>query len=153
MIKKINQLMVMILSICLVFLVGCNLLKTYEDTNGESDYTLQSITDSMILKGGTYQEIGSFTTQKNNDISINVNKFNGIKTIEEFRKYKYDIKLSFEVEEGNASLVLCSNDEILHRFTTNEKNQEFSFECNNKVYLKIAGESCKYRLNYTVTKY
>ncbi len=150
--RKYNRLFVL-LSVCLVFLVGCNLLKTYEDTNGESDYTLQSITDSMIIKGATYQEIESFTNQKNNDISISVNKFNGIKTIEEFRKYKYYIKLSFEVEEGNASLVLCNNKEILHCFKINEKNQEFSFECNNKVYLKIAGESCKYRLNYTVTKY
>ncbi len=147
-----KKLLITVLILCFVFITGCNLITTYEDTNGENNYSLESINETMILKSNSYVEVGSFTTKNNKNIKYSVNKFDGVKTVETFLTNRYTLVMDFIVESGNADLVLCTKTEIIHHFSVNEQNQKYYVDSDAKIYLKIAGESCKFCLNYCIIK-
>ena len=145
-----KQLLILSLLLCLVLLLtGC---KSYKDTNGPDDYSLQSLTEGDILKGGSSTKIGSVSSQINNKYKVSVKTLHGVDTLETFSgKGSYQIELSWTVSKGNARLVLCTDKEILHDFTVNEAGQTYSFRNDgSKVYLRIAGEDCGFSLDYTV---
>ena len=137
---------VLLLLICFsVCLISCG----YEDTNGDNDYTLQSITDDTILKGGSFSESMSSHIYINNKWKDSVKSLNGVKELNAFNG-PFKIVLSLEVSKGNAKLVICTDDEILHEFKVNEENQEYVCNYIGKVYIKIAGESCGFKSEYEV---
>lgn len=86
------------LILLLVFLLcSCGLFLSYEDSNGDEDYTLQTISENMIIKKSNYSSVGSFESTTNNKSKVSINKFNGVKIIETFRKNTYTITVSFKV--------------------------------------------------------
>lgn len=145
--RKIKVVFSLFLLLCL--LCACGLFLSYEDTNGDDNYELQTITEEMIIDGSKYSSVNSFETTVNNKTKVTIKKFNGVKTLKTFNKGSYTINLNFEVTKGNAKLVLCDNDKIIYEFIINADNQTYIIDAESRVYLKIAGESCAFELTYS----
>ncbi|HHX80163.1 MAG TPA: hypothetical protein GX692_03765 [Acholeplasmataceae bacterium] len=137
------------LFLLLFLLCACSLFLNYEDTNGDDNYDLETITDEMIIEGSRSISIGSIESKVNNKGKLSINKFNGVKTIKTFNNGSYTITVDFKVTKGNVKLVLCDDEKIIHEFSINSENQTFTIADESKVYFKIAGESSGFELNYT----
>ena len=144
---KKHILLLLILLILALTLTGC---KTYEDTNGPDDLSLQTLTEENILRGGSCTKVGSVETVANDLHTVRTKTLNGVDTLETFSgSGSYTIQLSSEITNGNARLVLCTGDRILHDFGLNSENQSWTFTVgHSNVYLRIAGESCGFSLKY-----
>lgn len=121
-----------------------------EDTNGEDDYSLQTITEEEIV-GNSYSSIkvGKFTTQNGRTIKQSVKKFSGIENIQSFKTTKGFISftVSITVSSGNFMVVLVQEGKIIHKFLNNQENQKFTVpENTGKVSVIVAGESANYNL-------
>ena len=152
--KKI--ILIGILSFILILAMSCGVFATYEDTNGNDDYTLQSITMEMLLNKDSALEVGSISSKdtKNGVTSLllNVTKFDGVKMLNRFSKGSYTLLVSFKVRAGNTRLVLTDGKKIIYDFLINEENQVYEFTCDSPYYLKIAGESCEFDLQVKIEK-
>lgn len=146
--KKSAMLLAVLLVLALA-LTGC---KTYKDTNGPDNYSLQSLTEQDLLKGGSCSKVGSVETNVNDRHTVRVKTLNGIDTLDSFSgSGTYTVTLSWNITKGNSRLVLCTGSEILHDFSVNESGQTFSFKPGgSRVYLRIAGEDCGYSLEYVI---
>ncbi len=143
-----------LLILIVLSLASCTAV-SYEDTNGEDDFSLQTITDKDIVDGINTTKILSSTSTGNNKTTSKAKTMSGVVELYEgkLKNESFKIVVSNEISKGNARLVLVFNDEIVHDFDLNSKDQ--SFVLNNatgKVYLKIAGESTGYSVTHTVYK-
>lgn len=154
MMKKI--VLLLLVSFLLILSLSCNILKTYEDTNGPDNYMLENITSEMIIKRDNSLETGSVSSKdtKNGITSIifNVHKFDGVKQLHTFKSGSYAVLVSFKVTSGNTKLVITDGKKIVYEFLVNDAEQEYSFECSNNNYLKIAGEACEFQLSVKIEK-
>lgn len=147
----------LILIFCLMFFtMSCGVFATYEDTNGNDDYTLQSITMEMLLNKDSALEVGSVSSKNTKDgvtsLLLNVTKFDGVKMLNRFSKGSYTLLVSFKVRAGNTRLVITDGKKIIYDFLINEENQVYEFTCDSPYYLKIAGESCEFDLQVKIEK-
>ena len=129
--------------------MSCGVFATYEDTNGEDDYTLQELTDSDLIKSTRHLSFMSVQNINGNEGVISVTTFNGVMKVAEFKKGTYHITLSFEVSKGNAKLSICDTSSIIHTFEINNEEQVLDLTFDSTVYLKIAGEDCEFKLKYS----
>ena len=152
--KKLFLITIILLVLTLSF--SCSVIKTYEDTNGDDNYNLQTITSEMIMNKNGGLEVGSVSSQetKNNITSIllNVTKFDGIKSLYRFNKGTYGILVAFKATKGNGKLVITDGKKIIYEFVINEENQMYEFDCAGTSYLKVAGESLEFELTVKVEK-
>ena len=148
-----NFICALLLCSTLLSFAGCTMV-SYEDTNGDEDFTLQTLTEQDILDGGSSSEFLSSNVTVNGKITYKAKKLSGVKVLYE-KKLKgetFEISLSSTVSKGNARLVLASEDEILHEFALNEANQSFTLEnFSGRVYLRLAGESAEYSVSFAVS--
>lgn len=136
----------------LVSLSGC-MASAYEDTNGEDNFSLQTLTDQDIIQGTNTTSFMSSTVTLNNKTVCKVQTMSGVDELFEKRMKNetLDMVVSCEIVKGNARLVLVIDDKIVHDFALNENNQQFILEnVTGKVCLKIAGESTGYSVTYKV---
>ncbi len=131
-------------------IVGCS--KKYEDSNGNDNYNLQTITDYNIIhrditaSGLTYQEknIGFIHSSK-----YKSKNFNGVEQIflTDFI-IPSDITLyigHMSVEKGNFKLVVINNDEIIKEIPIDSFNEEFHFDNIKGTFsVHVAGESAAF---------
>lgn len=137
--------------VLLVSLAGCD-FASYEDTNGDSDYTLQHITEEDIISGTGFITVGTLTTTVNNTTTCKAQKLSGVTEIYSATLKEKDltITLSNKIIKGNAQLSLVVNDEIVHTFALNSE-ETFSIEnVSGSVDLKVAGEEAQYEITYTI---
>lgn len=120
-----------------------------EDENGEEDYSLVHIPEADIIDGASSISFVSIFTNTNKGGSASIEKFSGVKKLDTLTK-KDKVTVNFEVTSGNAVLCIVSKSEILHYFELNKDNQEYVIETNEKIYLKLAGESAKVDIKYTI---
>ena len=152
--KRALPLVALFLALLLLF-GGCAAFSHYEDTNGDQDYTLQTLTDENIMKGtgGSLSSVSlrtSSITPSKSKVTLKVGKFSGVSTLESFRggsSYR-TVTVSLTVSAGNFKAVLCTDSEILYVFPINQTGSSYSFKKEQTVYLRIAGESAKYELTY-----
>ena len=151
--KKIYLLFIILLTL---FLTSCSAFKTYEDTNGEDDYSLQEITEEMVIKNKGGVQIAAVSSEVTKDgvtnIKLSVGEFNGVNQIHVFRKGSYTVNVNYEVTSGNSRLVITDGSSIIKDFDINKDNQVYEFTCEKNYYLKLAGESCGYKLNVEIKK-
>ncbi len=149
--KKIYLLFIILLSL---FLTSCGVFKTYEDTNGNDDYSLQEITEEMVIKNKGGVQIAAVSSEVTKDgvtnIKLSVGEFNGVNQIHVFRKGSYTVNVNYEVSGGNTRLVITDGSSIIKDFNVNEDNQVYEFTCEKNYYLKLAGESCEFKLNVEI---
>ncbi len=124
-----------------------------EDTNGEDNFTLQTITDENIIN----RDIGAMGLNESKDSISNTttyssNKFTGVEEIygTNIVGNRFDITINHaRVDKGNFKIVLLENDEIVHEFKLNELTQTFTLENpSGYVALRIAGESADFQFDY-----
>lgn len=150
--------------ICLVALFGC--VKTIEDTNGDADKTLATITDEKLktisgrisigksYKSGSpsvqrYEDAGGFSDEEYDydEIEISFTKLNGtVKAMITYldKNQKLTICCSSHINKGNFTAVLLSPErEIIARFAADEeKTITVTAGKSGDYLLIIAGESC-----------
>lgn len=128
--------------------------KHIEDTNGDSNYTLQEITDENIINRdiGTVGGPNETTDNITNTTTYYSEKFTGVDEIfgENITANRFEITVNHaKVESGNFKMVLLQNDEIMHEFTLNELTQTYVLEnVSGYVALRIAGESANFTFDY-----
>ena len=147
--------------LCFILLVFMSITMTscthLEDSNGENDYSVVSITDEDILSfGHSYISVGSFTLRKKTgdliEGTFKVQKLSGILQIDEF-KYNsqyFTFSYDFTCTKGNAMLAIVSNGEIVKKIEANT-NSSFKLNNNKKYYTTyLVGESANVQLNYKI---
>lgn len=146
--KKLLSL-ILVGVMCLV-LVACG--KEYEDSNGEDDFSLQTITDENIINletgasGLTYteQNIGALHSSE-----YSSKNFNGVEQIY-LTDYigKSDVYVyigHMNVKSGNFKMVAINNDEIIHEFDLDAFGEEIYFEdIKGPFSIHVAGESAAF---------
>lgn len=141
--------------LCLGFLlVGCN-IGQIEDTNGESDFTIETISDKKIISRSSSNFIANSVTNKiGSNTSIKVGKFSGVKELETTRVSNQT--LTYEIESnctyGNFRIVIVHNSEIIRDVAINSSEIITINNANGTYYLKIVGESAKFSLDYSIQK-
>ncbi len=152
--KKILCL-ILVCCLCFVF-AGCG--PEYEDTNGDDNYELQTITDENIINldtgaaGLNYEETNLGVLHSSKYTSKN---FNGVAEL-----YFVDFILPSDVtvyighmnvEGGNFKLVAINNDEIIHEFALDASGEDFLFENLSGTFaIRAAGENAKVDFNIQV---
>lgn len=140
-----------ILLVILLFLLsGCS-IGQIADTNGDDDYSIETISNDEIIDGTSSFSVGSLETSTNGVNKYKVNKFSGVKTIDTFRLNNsiFTIEVDCTVSSGNFMLALTTDKKIVKEFNINSSD---SFTINNfsgTYYLKIVGESAKFNITYS----
>ena len=139
-----------VICMCLA-LVSCG--TEYEDTNGEDNFALQTITDENIINrdigasGLTYTEedLGDFLHSS----EYSSKNFNGV---EQLYLTNFiapsDIHVyigHMNVESGNFKLVVINEEEIIHEFDLDTFGETFCFEDLTGAFsIHVAGESAAF---------
>lgn len=146
-----RKLITIILIMCICLSIGgCG--TTYEDTNGENNFELQTITDENIIhletgaSGLSYKETNIGFLHSSEYSSKN---FNGVEQIYLTNFIgPSDIYVyigHMNVKGGNFRLVVINEDKIIHEFDLNTFNEEILFENLTGTFsIHVAGESAKF---------
>ena len=143
----------LILAMCLG-LVACGQI---EDTNGEQDYSLATITEEQLVKGtNSSSKVGFLHTQINNSHTFKVNKFSGVEAIESVRATESTKSITFLVEctrkSGNLYVYVRCDGQIVGEFEIGAKDDlVIENPAPGKYELCVAGESASYELSVTIT--
>jgi len=132
---------------------GCT-ITVYEDTNGEADFSLQTLTEEDIVRGTNTVQVMTSTATVNDKTVCKAKTISGVVELwnKTLKDEALEIVVSCEISKGNARLVLVIDDEIVHNFALNAESQHFSLDnVTGKISLKLAGESAGYRITYTVS--
>ena len=128
-----------------------SMMSIYEDTNGDADFSLQTLTDQDIIQGTSFTKVMSSTLKNHNKTVCKARTMSGVEKLweERLENETLDIIVSCEITKGNAQLVLVIDDKIVHTFAVNEVYQRFTLaNVTGKVYLKLAGENAGYIVTY-----
>lgn len=140
-----------IAALALLVLSGC--ASHIEDTNGSDDFSLQTITDQNIISGMSSISVSSTKSSNSSRTTLKVGKFSGVKTLEKLQSGSYEFTVTFNAEAGNCRLVICDDENILSDIDIGAKDQTITVKSNDsKLYLKIAGESAKFDIEYSYKK-
>lgn len=143
----------LILAICLG-LVACGQI---EDTNGEQDYSLATITEEQLVKGtNSSSKVGFLHTQINDSHTFKVNKFSGVEAIESVRATESTKSITFLVEStrksGNLFVYVRCDGQIVGEFEIGARDDlVIENPAPGKYELCVAGESASYELSVTIT--
>lgn len=143
--KKLRIIALMMLCVLVaISLVACD-FGHIKDTNGDEDFTLETITDEDILAGGTkYVAFGSQNLTVGDVHSVTVKKFSGVWQVAmlELQGGSAAVTMDMTVAKGNCRVVLICNDEIVHDFDINGQDT-YTVHTAGKYYIKLAGESAE----------
>jgi len=145
--KKIVTLLLMLL-LCLT-LAGC---EEYEDTNGEDDFTLQTITDEDIINlstgssGLTYKESNLGMLKSAEYSATNHNGVDQIYLTNFISKSDVEVYIGhLNVKKGNFKLAIINNDEIIKEIPLDAFNETYRFEDLTGTFsVHVAGESAAF---------
>ena len=144
---------IILATVLVLSLAGCKFV-TYEDTNGDEDFSLQTLTEADITSNANIcSQTMSTKSMINNVTTYTAKEMSGVIKLYEtsLQNQDFEIQLSSEVSKGNARLVLVIANTIVHDFMLNEKEQTFSIKnFSGKIRLKLAGESAEYKITYTI---
>lgn len=150
MMVDMKKILLVICFMFILFSMSCGVFKQYEDTNGDDDYTLQSITDEMLIKDSGGLQVGAITSTSSKNgitnISLKVHRFDGVNEIYKIKSGSYTMTVNFKVTSGNAKLVVTDGKRIVKTFNISEEDQVFEFTSTNSYYFKMAGEACEFEL-------
>ena len=140
--KKVKVLVVAMVCLMLALsLSAC--IGHIEDTNGDDDFSLVTITDSDLVSGKSNSLTNnSMKTTIGNKTTHKYGKFSGIITLETIRVTTgKTITTTMSVTAGNCRLVLVKDGQIVYDFNINGSDS-VTLE-SGTYYLRIAGESAK----------
>lgn len=149
--KKI--LLTLMISLMIVFLCGCG--PNFEDTNGDNDISLATITEENIIKmdlgASDYKESTSSASDYKKFSSEN---FSGVCEIFSETYIKSDVIVDivdFDVNSGNFKLVAVCDDKIIHEFEPGDKGNVVTLEdVDGGFSIRMAGESADFEFRIDV---
>ncbi len=147
--KKIGQILLFL--ILLLSLTSC--VKHIEDTNGDTNYSLEVITKENMLEGIPTVTLGRKIVRKNNEYKCSIKKLSGVDELYKgsFRNEDVAVTLSNSIESGNAKIILVYNDIVIKEFMLNSENQIISLSnTKGEIRIIVAGESAKISVEFTV---
>ena len=152
--KKITSILLALL-LCFT-LCGCG--ETYEDTNGNNNFKLQTITDQDIihLKTGssnlTYKETNIGGIKSSEYKSKNFNGVEQLYLTDYIMKSDVCIYIGhMSVNSGNFRLVVINNDEIIKDIPLDVFGEEFWFyDIKGPFSIHVAGESANFTFHMEV---
>lgn len=144
-----------IFGLALVLCLGLVACGQIEDTNGEQETGLATITKQELLGGMGLSTIGSFRSEANGTIEYSVKKFSGVEVFETVR-VKEGQSVTFDVEStlesGNLYIYVRKDGKIVGDLSigkgaslTLESPQPGEYE------LCLAGESASFKLTVEIT--
>ncbi len=142
-------LAVLLAAITLAF-TGCGQI---EDTNGEENFDLVTITDQDIIEGMNVVSFASLRTGSGNKESISVKKLSGVLDLYNGNASGETVRFAVncDVTAGNARLVVVYDGKIVHEFDLHEQGQSFVLEnAKGDFALKLAGESAAFEVVFEV---
>lgn len=151
--KRLLGLLLMIL-LCFT-LAGC---EEYEDTNGDDDYTLQTITDENIIhletgaSGLSYKELNLGSLKSTEYSSKNFNGVEQIFLTNFIGKSDVEVYIGhMNVKKGNFKLVVIHNDEIIKEIPVDAFNETYLFEDLKGTFsVHVAGESAAFEFHIDI---
>lgn len=135
-----------------LLLTGCE-YGQIEDTNGEEDYSIQTITDDRIKEGpNTRFVINSKWSTKYNVTTIKIEKFSGIFLLRTILVTNKTLTYEIDsiVEKGNFKIVIVKNNEEIINVLINSTELVTINEAEGKYQLKAVGESAKLLMNFEI---
>lgn len=136
---------ILVLSLC-----SCN-FGHIEDTNGENDHTLCSLTEEDLLSGSnSFVQNVATKSRVGNKITYKVNKFSGVNTIanEYFsNEAELTIDTCFVLSQGNARIAVIVNGEISCDIPVGESTTTIAVPADTSVVIRLAGESAGFDLS------
>ena len=146
--KKILILIILMMSFSLT---SCK-LGHIEDTNGDDDYSLCSLTNDDILNGKFVTKTGSVETRLNNKGSLKAKKLSGVETVLNINETNdVNITINFKVEKGNGVIAIVNSNKIVHILEANS-TKTYNLLPGGKYSIKIVGESCCFKVSYIIDK-
>ena len=142
-------LAVLLAAITLAF-TGCGQI---EDTNGENNFALQTITDENIVEGMNVVTFSSARTSSGNKESLSVGKLSGVLDLYNGNASGETVRFAVncDVTAGNARLVVVYDGKIVHEFDLHKQGQSFVLEnAKGDFALKLAGESAAFEVVFEV---
>ena len=154
--RIMKKLLILLIVTISVFMISCGAFKHYEDTNGSDDYSLQYITEEMLIKENSGLRIASVSTTTNEGaykvIKQSCSRFDGVEELYVVKSGSYEVIVTFNVEQGNGRLVLTDGNSVIHEFGINSEEETFSFTAYKKYYFKVAGEDLGYDITIKIAK-
>ena len=145
-----KKLIFIMLILSMIVLTGCGHI---EDTNGEDDFSLETISGDDMINNSSSASTVSFTKTVGNKTEVSIKKFSGVKSI--YKKYSAEgeYKFDFDVKcnSGNLAVVLVYDDEIVKTIPVNETSS-FSYSFDGTFEVKIAGESANLEITFVIEK-
>ena len=130
----------------------CSCASHIEDTNGEGDYSLCTLTDEDIIDGTTTLLQGSASNKRNDRGEMSAEKFTGVETVDSINVRDAAEKVTFTaaVESGNFRAVIIKDGEIYADLKIDGTKDSITLTESGKYELKIAGESACFKLEYKI---
>lgn len=126
----------------------------YEDTNGDLNYSLQTITDEDIIKRDTQSKGLVVNSDANWNESYMSTSFSGVESIyfKELNGESTRITIDYlTVKKGNFKMAVVVNEQIVHEFNINEREQSFSLQdVKGELWLVVAGEAAECDFDFNV---
>lgn len=152
--KKLFSMLLALLMVLTLFACGSE----YEDTNGDDNFELETITDDDIIhlrtgsSGMSYKEVSVGSVSSREYSSKN---FNGV---DEVFQTNYigdsDVTVSIgylRVTAGNFRMVVINNDEIIFDVPLDSTAETYIFEdMNGSFSIHVAGESAAVEFDFSV---
>ena len=143
-----KKALILTLIVISLLMVSCS-LGQIEDTNGDEDSSLATLTDEDIIHGRSSAAVTSVKTTMNGVTKLSVRKFSGVQTVETIRSGSdTTLRISVRLSSGNLEVVLVKDGKITHRIPVNEDTETVLGQ-NSKYELTIAGESADFTIEYS----
>ena len=150
--KKIKKPLIYLLSMLSLASCGFDNLTHIDDTNGEDDISLCSLTEEVLLEKNPHALFNmSSTNSNNNKTTFKCNIFSGVSDIASYTiKEETSFTVTSLIEQGNGDFFIYQD---CKRIQTIGFPYDGTILVNNvagKIHFRIAGESAK--MNITIIK-
>lgn len=144
--------LILIFLILSLLLTGCE-YGQIEDTNGEEDYSIQTILDDKIKEGpNTRYVINSKWSTKDNVTTMKIEKFSGIFLLRTTHVSNKTLTYEIDsiVEKGNFKIVIVKNNEEIINVLINSTELVTINDAEGKYQIKAVGESAKFKMSFEI---
>ena len=141
--------LILIFLILSLLLTGCE-YGQIEDTNGEEDYSIQTILDDKIKEGpNTRYVINSKWSTKDNVTTMKIEKFSGLFLLRTTHVTNKTLTYEIDsiVEKGNFKIVIVKNNEEIINVLINSTELVTINDAEGKYQIKAVGESAKFKMS------
>ena len=144
--------LILIFLILSLLLTGCE-YGQIEDTNGEEDYSIQTILDDKIKEGpNTRYVINSKWSTKDNVTTMKIEKFSGLFLLRTTHVTNKTLTYEIDsiVEKGNFKIVIVKNNEEIINVLINSTELVTINDAEGKYQIKAVGESAKFKMRFEI---